>query len=694
MIRSSIGAWVVILQLYSSLSFTPRSQLSQVRWAAQRSSFSMSSVDNKAMQNPVLPSLANVPYRINQLVPKELIECIRFRYITVATEQLAQECRTMLSTGKAEFGDLAKLISLDPLTSSNGGLAGWINVESGGDGEVDSAEKSLYPPEVANKAFFMNKGDICVVSSPDSQQFHIVQLVDIQTKLSPQLLQRRKVAYWQANDLVVGSGSDGLSKQQTYYIDTMGCQMNVADSERMEGQLAALGMTKSPQIYHAHDPSSVAPSVVILNTCSIRDHAEQKVYSYLGPHALRKRKGDKVCIIVAGCVAQQEGAALLRRFPEIDIVMGPQYAPHLTELLIKVADGHQVVATEPINQFEHVDAPSSQNDGSVRSIISPTSAHSPLRRSDVTAFVNIIYGCNERCTYCVVPTTRGVEQSRTLDAVLAEVKDLVGQGYKEVTLLGQNIDSWGRDFAPKQRFADLLSAVGQVAGLERVRFLTSHPKYMSQRVIDAVASNPTTVMPNFNIPFQSGSDRVLRNMRRGYTRQRYAEIVKNIRAAIPDASITADCIVGFPGETEGDFQETLDLMTEIEFDVLNTAAYSARPHTPAADWENGAGVEGVEVGGEGAGMKIPEKEKQGRLRRINELAEKHALRRSQRFLNRTMPVLVEELSLKNPSLCVGRIPHNRLCYFVGDFGLLKGKTVDVFITEAKAYSLVGKMVEV
>ena len=485
---------------------------------------------------------------------------------------------------------------------------------------------------------------------------------------------------------------------------------------------------------------------MILNTCSIRDHAEQKVYSYLGPHALRKRKGENVCIVVAGCVAQQEGEKLLRRFPEIDIVMGPQYAPHLTDLLIQAANGHQVVATDPLM---HSEAPtdaaralglglglgqgqgqgkgqlagtadaaavgsgvgsaasaqaqaqaSTSTTTTTTTVASPASpsAAPPLRRSDVTGFVNVIFGCGERCTYCVVPSTRGVEQSRTREAILGEVAELVAQGYGEVTLLGQNIDSWGRDFTPKQRFADLLEAVGRVPGLRRVRFLTSHPKYMSARVIAAMAANPAVLMPNVNVPFQSGSNRVLRLMRRGYTRERYLEIVQSIRAAMPDAAITADCIVGFPGETEEDFQATLELMERVQFDVLNTAAYSARPHTPAADWEEGRlgegeGEVGKVEGGEGeAVMRVPEAVKQERLQRINALGEAHALARSRRFLGRVMPVLVEDVSVKNPSLCVGRIPHSRLCYFQGDISQLKGRVVDVEITEAKSYSLVGRLV--
>eukprot|EP00596_Hydrurales_sp_CCMP1899_P003871 CAMPEP_0119044434 /NCGR_PEP_ID=MMETSP1177-20130426/31420_1 /TAXON_ID=2985 /ORGANISM="Ochromonas sp, Strain CCMP1899" /LENGTH=454 /DNA_ID=CAMNT_0007014527 /DNA_START=628 /DNA_END=1992 /DNA_ORIENTATION=- len=440
--------------------------------------------------------------------------------------------------------------------------------------------------------------------------------------------------------------SPEIQNKLKYSIETMGCQMNSADSERMEGSLKELGYTLA-------DDSSTA-SVVILNTCSIRDHAEQKVYSYIGPHALRKRKGEDVSIIVAGCVAQQEGEVLARRFPAVDIVMGPQYANRIGDLLESVAEGMQVVATEAIYQMED--------------------SNMARRKSDITAWVNVIYGCNERCTYCVVPTTRGVEQSRTKEAIVGEIAQLVSQGYREVTLLGQNVDSWGRDMNPKQKFADLLSAAAEVSGIDRVRFLTSHPKYMSARVVSAVANNPK-LAPCFNVPFQSGDDEVLNNMRRGYTRVRFLEIVNTIRSQLPDAAITADCIVGFPGETEEQFLKTLSLMEEVKFEVVNTAAYSPRPNTPAAEWGN----------------QLPEDVKQDRLQRINRLGVQHAMERSLRFVGRIQEILVEEINVKNPLQLVGRNEHSRLVYFDGNYNELKGKIVPVLITEARAYSLTGEV---
>eukprot|EP01041_Mallomonas_annulata_P008202 gene8202-16868_t len=230
--------------------------------------------------------------------------------------------------------------------------------------------------------------------------------------------------------------------------------------------------------------------------------------------------------------------------------------------------------------------------------------------------------------------------------------------------------------SPKQLFADLLTAVASVEGLERVRFLTSHPKYMSERVITAMANNPV-LAPNFNVPFQSGDDEVLKNMRRGYSRERYLDIIANIKRQVPDASITADCIVGFPGETEEQFENTLSLMREVEFDMLNTAAYSPRPNTPAATWDT---------------LQLSEEVKQDRLQRINRLANEHAQRRSERFLGRTQEVLVEDVNPKRPSQVMGRNEHNRLVFFDGDISRLKGKFVPVHMLEARQYSLTGVQV--
>lgn len=431
--------------------------------------------------------------------------------------------------------------------------------------------------------------------------------------------------------------------------------MNKADSERMAGILEDMGFEWS------EDPNEA--DLILYNTCTIRDNAEQKVYSYLGRQAKRKQEQPNLTLVVAGCVAQQEGEAILRRVPELDLVMGPQHANRLQDLLEQVFDGNQVVATEAIHIVEDITK--------------------PRRDSTVTAWVNVIYGCNERCTYCVVPSVRGVEQSRTPEAIRAEMEELGRLGYKEVTLLGQNIDAYGRDLpgvTPEGRhqhtLTDLLYYVHDVAGIERLRFATSHPRYFTERLIRACAELPK-VCEHFHIPFQSGDNEVLKRMARGYTHEKYRRIIDTIRRYMPDASISADAIVGFPGETEVQFENTLRLVEDIGFDHLNTAAYSPRPGTPAAVWEN----------------QLSEEVKSDRLQRLNHLVNTKASARSQRYFNRVEEVLVEDQNPKNPAQVMGRTRGNRLTFFNGDIIHLKGQLVKVKISEVRAFSLTGEPIE-
>ena len=441
-----------------------------------------------------------------------------------------------------------------------------------------------------------------------------------------------------------------------YHITTFGCQMNKADSERMAGVLDTMGMQWTD------DPFSA--DVVLYNTCTIRDNAEQKVYSYLGRQAKRKHENPDLTLVVAGCVAQQEGESLLRRVPELDLVMGPQHANRLEELLEQVFNGSQVVATEPIHIIEDITK--------------------PRRDSKITAWVNVIYGCNERCTYCVVPGVRGVEQSRTPEAIRAEIETLGQQGYKEVTLLGQNIDAYGRDLpgiTPEGRrqntLTDLLYSVHDVPGIERIRFATSHPRYFTERLVKACHELPK-VCEHFHIPFQSGDNDLLKAMGRGYTHEKYRRIIDTVRRYMPDAAISADAIVGFPGETEDQFQNTLQLVEDIGFDQLNTAAYSPRPNTPAALWDN----------------QLDEATKSDRLQRLNHLVATVAGQRSQRYAGRTEEILIEDVNPKNPAQVMGRTRTNRLTFCEGDIATMKGQLMTVDITEVRAFSLTGKRVPV
>lgn len=436
-----------------------------------------------------------------------------------------------------------------------------------------------------------------------------------------------------------------------YHITTFGCQMNKADSERMAGILEDLGFQWSEDANEA--------DLILYNTCTIRDNAEQKVYSYLGRQAKRKQTQPDLTLIVAGCVAQQEGEQLLRRVPEVDLIIGPQHANRLGDLLQQVFDGSQVVATEPIHIMEDITK--------------------PRRDSNITAWVNVIYGCNERCTYCVVPGVRGVEQSRTPAAIRAEMAQLGQQGYQEITLLGQNIDAYGRDLPGVtasgrhlHNFTDLLYYIHDVAGIERLRFATSHPRYFTERLIKACQELPK-VCEHFHIPFQSGDNDILKAMKRGYTQEKYRQIIANIRDLMPDAAISADAIVGFPGETEAQFENTLKLVDEIGFDQLNTAAYSPRPGTPAAIWDD----------------QLSEQVKSDRLQRLNHLVATKAAERSQRYLGRIEEILVEDVNPKDASQVMGRTRGNRLTFFTGNIEELRGTFVKVKITEVRPFSLTG-----
>lgn len=437
-----------------------------------------------------------------------------------------------------------------------------------------------------------------------------------------------------------------------YHITTFGCQMNKADSERMAGILETMGFQWTDEADHA--------DLILYNTCTIRDNAEHKVYSYLGRQAKRKQGDPALTLVVTGCVAQQEGDNLLRRVPELDLIMGPQHVNQLQDLLEQVFAGNQVVATEPIQIVEDITK--------------------PRRDSRVTAWVNVIYGCNERCTYCIVPNVRGVEQSRSPEAIRAEMEDLGRQGFKEVTLLGQNIDAYGRDLPGvthegrhQNTFTDLLYFVHDVPGIERIRFATSHPRYFTDRLIRACAELPK-VCEHFHIPFQSGDNDVLKAMGRGYSQERYRRIIESIRSLMPDASISADAIVGFPGETEQQFTHTLNLVDDIGFDLLNTAAYSPRPGTPAAGWLN----------------QVSDMEKTDRLQRLNHLVSSKAEMRSQRYLNRMEEVLVEDVNPKDPTQVMGRTRGNRLTFFTGDINQLMGKIVPIRITTVRPFSLSGE----
>lgn len=554
----------------------------------------------------------------------------RCRHILLASEPLADEVRLQLRGDPDSFTELARSLSLCSSTAPAGGDVGWL-------GKEDAFLDELAPAEVREAALLGQPGDLLKVRS--SLGWHVLHVDDVMLDLRVRHLERRQR----------GSAGSAGTLQGTYHIETMGCQMNKADSERMAGQLDSLGLQEAAQ-------GGAAPSVVVLNTCSIRDKAEQKVFARLDPWVYRKRHGDDVTLVVSGCVAQQQGEALLQQVPEIDVVVGPQYANRLADVLHAYCDGGgaPICVTEEARIMEDVTMPN--------------------RQSDVSAWVNVIYGCNERCSYCVVPYTRGSEQSRPMESVRQELCQLAATGFREVTLLGQNIDAWGHDLEPRRCFADLLRYVGNVEGIERIRFLTSHPRYISPDLVRAVRDTPA-VCEYFHIPFQSGSDEVLRRMERGYTATHYLRVVERIRAELPHAGITADAIVGFPGETDEQFEETLKLMKEVGFDTVNTASYSPRPNTPAANWEE----------------QVPEDVKRERLQRINQLASAQSLERNRALLDTEVEVLVEGRNPKRAGQVRGRTRAGRICYLEGGEEL-QGRFVRARVTGAYNFSIAAEIV--
>ena len=437
------------------------------------------------------------------------------------------------------------------------------------------------------------------------------------------------------------------------YIKTFGCQMNEYDSDKMADVLGdAEGLEKTDRPEEA--------DVILFNTCSVREKAQEKVFHDLGRVKHLKRENPNLIIGVGGCVASQEGAAIVERAPYVDLVFGPQTLHRLPDLISKRrASGRpQVDISFPeIEKFDHMP---------------------PARVEGATAFVSIMEGCSKYCTFCVVPYTRGEEVSRPLDDILTEIATLVGQGVKEVTLLGQNVNAWrapiSRDSDDIGDFAFLLECVHDLPGIERIRYTTSHPREMTQRVIDAYAKLPKLVS-QLHLPVQSGSDRVLAAMKRGYTALEYKAVVRKLRAARPDLSLTSDFIVGFPGETEEDFEKTMKLIDDVGFDGSFSFVYSARPGTPAADLADDT----------------PQDVKLARLARLQKRIDEQAQAVSQTMVGTVQRILVEGHARKDATELAGRTDNNRVVNFPGAARLIN-QFIDVRITGALPHSLRGEVV--
>ena len=441
---------------------------------------------------------------------------------------------------------------------------------------------------------------------------------------------------------------------QKLYIRTFGCQMNEYDSDKMADVLNA-----SDGLVQTDDPA--AADVILFNTCSVREKAQEKVFSDLGRVKHLKQSNPNVLIGVGGCVASQEGAAIVARAPYVDVVFGPQTLHRLPELIrARRASGRpQVDISFPeIEKFDHLPLP---------------------RVTGASASVSIMEGCSKYCSFCVVPYTRGEEFSRPLDDVLVEVADLADQGIKEVTLLGQNVNAYR---AGDDDFASLLEYVAAIPGVERIRYTTSHPKEFTQRLIDVYGRLPKLV-DHLHLPVQSGSDRVLARMKRGYSVIEYKSIVRRLRKVRPNISLSTDFIVGFPGESDEDFEQTMRLIQEVQFDASFSFVYSRRPGTPAADFDD----------------ETPQATKLARLARLQAAIEVNAGRLADAMVGTTQRVLVEGSSrngLKgNSGELMGRTENNRIVNFAGTALAreLVGQMIDVRVTQALHYTLRGELPE-
>ncbi len=434
-----------------------------------------------------------------------------------------------------------------------------------------------------------------------------------------------------------------------FHIRTFGCQMNEYDSEKISGLLAARSGLEATS--RAEDAD-----LIVFNTCSVREKAQEKVFADLGRVRALKRANPDLMIAVGGCVASQEGGAIVKRAPYVDVVFGPQTLHRLPELLARrrsTGEAQVDVSFPEIEKFDRLP---------------------PARAEGAAAFVSIMEGCSKYCSFCVVPYTRGEEVSRPFDDVIAELAALAAQGVKEVTLLGQNVNAWRGEIEHQAAdFAELLRYVAEIEGIERIRYTTSHPREFTQRLVDAHAELPA-LAPHVHLPVQSGSDRVLAAMKRGHSALEYRAIVRRLRKARPDVSLSTDFIVGFPGETEADFEATLKLARELAFDGAFSFLYSPRPGTPAAELPDDT----------------PRERKLERLHRLQALLEGQAQAVSASMVGSTQRVLVEGRAKKDAAELAGRTGNNRVVNFSGG-PELSGRFAEVRITAALRHTLRGEL---
>lgn len=435
-----------------------------------------------------------------------------------------------------------------------------------------------------------------------------------------------------------------MKLQKTYYIETYGCQMNVYDSELVAGIMERESFRRAETAEQA--------DIIFLNTCSVREHAEDKVHARLGVLKAQKDLKPDTIIGVLGCMAQNLREDLLIRRPYVDVVLGPDSYRRIPELLSEKLTPHNHVVDTKLSRMEVYEG------------------LFPARREGVAAWVSIIRGCDKFCTFCIVPFTRGRERSRTVDSIVAEVQQIVSEGFKEITLLGQNVNSFSSEGA---HFPELLEIVSQIDGLERIRYTSPHPQDFNDQLIEVHATNQK-VCNHVHFPLQAGADRILERMNRTYTKAHYIALAEKMRNTVPGLAITTDIIVGFPGETEEDFQETLDVMNAVKFDSAFTFKYSPRAGTKAAEYEDS----------------VPEEIKQDRLGRLIELQHQHTLERNEMHIGEIQTVLVEKDSKKSAKQHMARTRNNKIVVFdkgsetTGDF-------VNVRIIGAGGVTLFGEL---
>ena len=439
-----------------------------------------------------------------------------------------------------------------------------------------------------------------------------------------------------------------MNMKKKAFIGVYGCQMNISDAERMEGQLVTIGYERTENME--------AADLILLNTCCVRETAEDKVYGKIGEIKHLKREKPSLIFGITGCMAQKEGDALIKRAPHIDFVLGTNKVHELTHVIqeVEAAKGGHVVDVL-LGDTELPDDVPVQRGGRL------------------SAWVPIMYGCNNFCTYCIVPYVRGRERSRLPEDVVKEVEEAAAKGFKEVTLLGQNVNSYGKDHK-KADFADLLQMVDKVRGIERVRYMTSHPKDLSDKVIGTI-KNSEHICEHFHLPVQYGSNKILKAMNRVYTVEQYRELVKKIRAAIPAASITTDLIVGFPGETEEDFADMLSFLREIRYDAAYTFLYSKRSGTPAAVME----------------QQVDEACKKERLHKLMEVQNQISLENNEKLQGQSVEVMVEGPSRTDASVWTGRTRTNKIVLWDRGDWEKEGDLIQIRITHPQTWVLKGEL---